>query len=253
MKRHLFSLSVLAACLLAGSAVAATNTFVFQNLNLTIPDGDPLGVVDSRILEIPEPYVRSLTVSLDISGVEGDGWVGDLYVSLQHGSGVSVLLNRVGVHAGDAFGSPASAIQIQLATGNTGDIHSYDALLAPGEPYPATITGAFQADGRLVDPLAVDLTSPRTAGLDAFQGLPVGGSWSLFLSDVVSGSVMRLNSWSLTVESSAQPIPESSTWGAIALTLAGVGTALWRGIRRRSDASADASAPTPRGPSNRES
>jgi hypothetical protein len=219
--------SLVLAAVVSTAGRAATNTFVFQNLALAIPDGDPLGVVDNRILEIPEPYVRSLTVSLDLGSVEGSGWVGDLFVSLQHGSGYSVLLNRIGTRAGDAFGAASSAAQIQFSTGATTDIHALDALLSPGEPYPATITGAFQADGRLVDPLSVDVTSPRLAGLESFQGVGTGGTWTLFLSDVVSGNAMRLNSWSLTVESSTQAIPEPSTWGAVGF-LAAIAGHLYR-------------------------
>ena len=58
-----------------------------------VPDGNSTGWSDTRNLSgIAQNSILDLNVTLQLSG----GWNGDLYAYLTHGTGFSVLLNRVG-------------------------------------------------------------------------------------------------------------------------------------------------------------
>ena len=74
-------------------------------------------------------WSRRLTGSvLQLSG----GYNGDLYANVQHGSGMSVLLNRVGVTDGEPFGYDDSGMNVTFADSAAADIHYYQAAASPG-------------------------------------------------------------------------------------------------------------------------
>ena len=87
----LIVLALLAASLHEAKAVIM-ETYNFTGVNKTITDNNPFGVTDERTISgsaIDE--IGQVNVFLNISG----GFNGDLYVTLNHSSGYSVLLNRV--------------------------------------------------------------------------------------------------------------------------------------------------------------
>jgi subtilisin-like proprotein convertase family protein len=172
-----------------------------------IPDGDAGGWSDTRTVSTSYSSIESVSVTLNISG----GYNGDLYVYLAHGSGFSVLLNRVGRTAGDGFGYGDAGFTITLSdlAGVTTDIHSY------GGNGGAPLTGTFQSDGRFVDPLAVLNTDPRNNRLDQFNDLNPNGEWSLFIADMSGGDQSTLVSWQLDITA----VPEPTT---VALGIFGV-------------------------------
>ncbi len=177
--------------------------------NLAIPDGNANGIQDIR--SIAQSFeIGSVAINLNISGIGGDGFNGDLYVYLRHNTGFSVLLNRSGKTASDASGYGDNGFQIRLQDGvSNGDIHSYQMALTPvpGDP----VTGTWQPDARNVDPSIVTELSSRSAFLSNFSHLDAQGNWTLFLADMDGGSGHRLDSWGLEF----MPVPEPAEWGAM--------------------------------------
>ena len=64
-----------------------------------VPDGNPLGWSDTRNLSgITTTTLTDVNVSLSLSG----GYNGDLFVYLQHDSGIAILLNPPRSHTGSS-------------------------------------------------------------------------------------------------------------------------------------------------------
>lgn len=121
----------------------------------------------------------------------------DLYAYLVHGSGFSVLLNRVGRTAGDGFGSGDAGMNVTLDdSAANGDIHLYGAGNIRGG-------AAWAADGRNVNPLNTLDTDGRSSLLNTFNGLNPNGQWTLFIADLSGGDVSTLTSWGLNIEASS--------------------------------------------------
>ena len=198
---------------------AAAETFAFTNLNTVIPDGLRTGVFDTRSIAMDAAQVTGMRVTLDITG----NFNGDLYVYLQHGDYLSVLLNRPGRTESNPDGYDDSGFRITLWDGATADIHNYQEQSTPAAHTP--LTGLWQPDGRNVDPGTVRDTDARNAGLGGFIGQNPTGDWKLFLADMSLGGTNMLNGWQLEIA----PEPGS---GAIALV--GVGVAVIALRRRRS-------------------
>lgn len=177
-------------------------------VGLPIPDNNASGLAVTVPFSSTEVFqITDLEVSLDISG----GFNGDYYAYLTHDSGFSVLLNRVGRDAGNAFGYPDSGLDVLLdhSAGN-GDIHTYQSVLNPGG---GVLTGTWAPDARTQDPSFVLDTSPRSAFLSSFNGLDPNGDWTLFIADLDPGSYGTLQSWGLNVTG----VPEPSTLGLLLL------------------------------------
>jgi autotransporter-associated beta strand protein len=178
----------------------------FSNLNLTIPDNDPSGIVHVQTISGSPPgsVVLDVNVTLRLSGVAARN--GDLYATLDHLSGYSILLNRVGRTTNNpaGYGDPGFAVNLD-DEGANGDIHVYRARLfgnheTPlGEALSSAWSGGWAPDGRNVDPDFVLAESPRRGSLSSMKGLPVDGRWRLFLADVAEGGISELTEWSLEI------------------------------------------------------
>lgn len=170
---------------------------------IDIPDAGE--IVDLRNVGISGSHITDVSVSLDIVGIGADGgFNGDLYAALSHGSGFSVLLNRVGKLTGTGFGYGDDGIHVTLsdtATPNHGDIHNYRQILTGQHSTPVNggPAGTWQPDGRLATPDVVLGSTARTATLSALNGLDPGGNWTLLLSDNSAGATSRLTQWNLTI------------------------------------------------------
>ena len=210
--RHL----LLSLCLLLTPIVAhAVTVMDTTTLSTLIPDNDAVGVSDTLDISNSEALeIVSVQVDLEISG----GWNGDLYVYLQHGDNLAVLLNRVGRTNSNPDGFGSSGMQVSLLDSALDDIHT-------SLPDTGTPTGTYQPDGRSTDPLLVLDTDPRDAMLSVFNGMDANGEWTLFLADQSAGDESTIVSWTLTIEA----VPEPS---AAMLAALGAVTMLMRRSRR---------------------
>jgi subtilisin-like proprotein convertase family protein len=198
------------------AAASAQSNYNFTFLvNAAVPDGNASGLALEQNLTGMSGIIANLTVSLDISG----GYNGDLYAYLRGPSGAfDVLLNRVGVTGGDAFGYSDTGFKLTFDDSTThNNIHfyqnlSYD-LNGSGQ-----VTGTWSSDGRAIDPQSdpsvFDATQP-TLSLGSFDGTDPNGKWTLLLSDLSVGEQSTLVSWQVHIET----VPEPSTCALLGIGL----------------------------------
>jgi len=216
---------LIATCL---PAVEGQTPILFE-VNQAIPDGDLVGIVDTReVSGLPDVSMVAVEVQLTLSGLGDDGFLGDLYISLWHDGQLVVLLNRLGRTAINPFGYSDSAnVSITLSATAAGDIHLYrEALGDPDTPLTGSLLGVWQPDGRATDPLNVVDTDPRTAGLSFSQSVLPNGKWALHVIDTSAGGEAQLVSWGVTITSVPEPAMVSAVLAICLL--------VWRLIRTRS-------------------
>lgn len=216
----LFKTLLVAGALTASDAARAqlfTNTLSYT-VNQPIPDNDLTGFSDTRTVVSQIFSITDVRVTLNISG----GFNGDYYAYLTHGSGFSVLLNRVGRTISSDLGYPDSGFNVVLDDAAANDIHTYRLT---SNPNGGPITGTWQPDGRNIHPTNSFDTTIRTAGLGNLDGLDANGDWTLFLADVSAASTATLNSWGIEIVG----VPEPTTWAL--LGMGGVG--LWLQFKRK--------------------
>jgi subtilisin-like proprotein convertase family protein len=199
---------------LVGSASAAI-TLASWNTGFTaggvVPDGNPVGWFDTRTLSgITTTSITDVNVQLSITG----DWNGDLYVYVQHLSGISILLNRTGRTSGDPFGTSSAGFDVVFEdTGANGDSHlnfTGAAILSGGK---------WQPDGRHVSPSAVLDSDSRTHFLSGFNGMDPNGTWTLFVADMSAGGTPPVvTQWGLEI-ASISAIPEPAQTLGIGLLL----------------------------------
>jgi subtilisin-like proprotein convertase family protein len=200
--------------------------FDFSGVNTAIPDGDPTGLANVQsISSAPNLLVSGLTVNLNITGTGLGGFNGDLYATLQHDSGFTVLLNRPGRRTGSSSGYSDSGMNLTFDDGATRDVHNYrfelngnnsTALVGP-------LTGTWSPDARTTDPASVLDSSQRNAFLSSFNGTTVNGTWTLFVTDLSSGATQQINGWGMDIAA----VPEPASY-AVVTGIALTAFALWR-------------------------
>ena len=182
------------------SVFGITENYSFSSLALSIPDGNPSGLANNQpISSSAITNIQAVEVSLDISGT----YNGDIYAYLAHDLGFSVLLNRSGRTAGDAFGYDDDGFNVTFSDSAANDIHTYQDQLIPSAGSP--LTGTWIPDGRNVDPDLVLDTDAQTSLLSSFIGGNANGDWDLFVADLSSGELHTLNSWSLQITGVPEP------------------------------------------------
>jgi subtilisin-like proprotein convertase family protein len=223
-----------ALCCLAGglsAQIVTPETFSFNNVNQNVPDANEAGISDSRTIDSAIDSIGDLNVTLNLAGRGGGAFNGDLYVTLTHNSGYSVLLNRPGRRSGSTVGYGDNGLDVTFddAAAN-GDIHTYRLTLNGSNTTPLNtppLTGIWSPDGRGIDPDLVLNTDPRDQLLGSFSGLNADGVWTLFVADLETGGAARLVSWGLAIT----PVPEPGQYAAIA-ALGLFGFAAWSRCRR---------------------
>jgi hypothetical protein len=206
---------ILACCLAFPSALHAQLAYSFGSINQAIPDGITSGLVNVQQINDASGWtVTDLNVTLNVSGTGAGGFNGDLYVTLQHETGYAVLLNRVGARTGATYGYGDSGLNVTFDESATDDVHLYRLALKGNHTTPlgGPLTGPWQSDGRTSDPSAVLATDPQTATLASFDGLPVNGTWTLFLTDLSAGATHQLDSWSMAISA----VPEPGSYALLA-------------------------------------
>ncbi len=188
-----------------------------------IPDYDLTGWQDTRTVNnwVGPWSITDVKVTLTIA----DGYNGDLYASLLHDTGFSVLLNRVGRSSTDGYGSDRPGFfGLELSSSAVTDVHLSGDGTTP-------LTGSWQPDGRELDPLGPAAgfdSAARTALLSSFDNLNPNGTWTLFIADVSPNSMSQMTKWSLGITAVPEP--------AVGLVLSGSGLVAglgWLALRRR--------------------
>jgi hypothetical protein len=208
------------------TALTATAAIVTENYSYTvgsptgnIPDTGLTAIFSQTISGSQIETLTSVRVGLHLTGTAtGEGWAGDLYVALNRdlGSRTAILLNQVGVTAGNAAGHGYDGWNITLRDDAAADIHGV--TLSSG-----VLTGTHQPDGRLSP-----TDTARDAQLAVFNGMTGNGTWYLNLADLSRGGTMVLNSWSLElVGNEFTAVPEPGAWATLGGGLL-VGFAVWR-------------------------
>jgi subtilisin-like proprotein convertase family protein/Cu/Zn superoxide dismutase len=172
-------------------------------VNRAVPDASFTGASDTRSISAAIHSVTNLKVRLKISGT----YNGDLFCYLTHGSGYSVLLNRVGRRADSAFGYGDPGLDVTFEDGATNDVHDYR-LTATGNhsiPLGTNLMGTWVADGRTNRPTEVLDTDARPALLSSFNGVDPNGDWTVFVADVGAGDSHTLVSWGLEISGTEEP------------------------------------------------
>ena len=179
----------------------------FTDLNLLIPDNNPSGV--ALVQTLSGNPAGSLIVDVNVRlKLRGDGARnGDLFATLEHQSGYTVLLNRVGRSEQRPFGYQDPGLNILLDDeAEHGDVHRYRARLFGNDETPvgqaldSFWAGGWAADGRNIDPADSYDIVPRRATLSSMKGLSVDGRWRLYIADVAPGGISELVEWSLDIE-----------------------------------------------------
>jgi hypothetical protein len=199
---------LLIALLTLPTSLHAQLIYAYNGINAAIPDGVATGLVNiQQISDAPGMFVTDLNVTLDISGTGLGGFNGDLYVTLQHDSGYSVLLNRVGARTGVPYGYGDSGLAVTLDDAAPGDIHVYRQVINGNNTTPlgGSLTGTWKPDARTADPASVLDSSPQTATLASFNGVSVNGTWTLFVTDLSTGATQQLDSWGLQITAVPEP------------------------------------------------
>jgi subtilisin-like proprotein convertase family protein len=189
-------------------------TLLYQSgtitVNTAIPDGNPVGVTSTHTIDSTPTEgltrdaiasISSVVVRLNVSG----GYNGDLYAYLTSDAGFAILLNRVGLDSGNAFGYSDAGFQATFAEGGS-DIHNYQSglyTLSGGQ-----LTGTWSPDGRAIDPFSSGGAfsgASRTATFGSFNGNAATGNWTLFIADLGGGEQATLQSWELEITGVPEP------------------------------------------------
>jgi len=210
------SLTAVAVVIWTAAACAQGSYSVTSVVNQTIPDANPSGLTLSANLSGASGPISDISLSLTISSASGStAYNGDLFAYLAGpNGGYSVLLNRVGVGTGNAFGYNNAGMDVTFSLEAASNIHSYQTA-GPSFNGQGQLTGSWLADGRTVDPqsapAAFDAGGP--AGLDSFIGANPNGTWILFLNDNAGGNTAQVDKWTLNVTT----VPEPSSWALMAI------------------------------------
>lgn len=178
-----------------------------------VPDGNTTGWFNTQTLSgYSGEAISEISVSLNIQG----GYTGDLYAFLSYGDSSIVLLNRLGRTSTDRngdFGYSDPGLNVILSSSAAYDVHFYQ----QGGPSfdGGRLIGAWQPDGRNIDPLALSASFDSATRLDMlskFLGRDPNGTWTLFVADMATGGGSpTVLSWGLKLNSPESVVPEPST------------------------------------------
>jgi len=207
MKKILISAAVILAftTVPVPAQVITTNNYSLSP-NAGIPDGSPVGFLEQFGVSGFAGSITNVTIHMDITG----GFNGDLYAYLVNPLGqLTVLLNRVGVRAGNQFGYSDSGMNITLDGLATNNIHNY----ASGGLGSYSLSGTtWAADGRNIDPQSLGTvfdSATASDNLSLYQNTAPNGVWTFFIADLsAGGGTATLNNVILSI----MTVPEPQPW-----------------------------------------
>jgi len=188
-----------------------------QGSLMTIPEASTLqpGSVSQSLTLFGGGPITSFN-SFDIVGLN-QNYLGGLTATLTH-NGVSVnLFDRVN-------SDPSNDNQGAAASFNGSNYYFTDT----GTDLPTAAAAAEPQPGSLADPKALvgGIANPYKSlnSLSAFDGLGVGGIWTLTIKDSDQGDIGSFLGFSFNATATPPAVPEASTWlgmsvGVLALTL----------------------------------
>lgn len=178
------TLVLFGAFTIAGSAAFAQHVeFPSGALGLAIPDrpttgcdGTDPGPALTHSIVVPDAgTVTDVDVYLDITHT----WIGDLTIILDNGTVTDTLVAKPGVIG------PAGCGSLEDNFDNFVDDEGTDGTIEDDFPYtPGGRYTSYMEDG----------------GMDAFDGQPTSGTWTLSIYDSGGGDTGTLNSWSLWLD-----------------------------------------------------
>jgi len=212
------------------------NIIVTPVNHLPVPTNAGLDAVANQPVSFPaaklatDPDGDALTFTVDPSSASGGtvSLTSGTVTYTPHGSGYTVLLNRVGVgsstpgSSADGYGDAGASIT--LSSAGAANIHFYQnnsPTYSGGQ-----LIGTWQPDGRAIlpnsAPTAFDAApTPGTADFTTFNNLDPNGTWTLFISDLSALNVSTLNSLRVDVTAVPEPVNAASgLFGIACLSLA---------------------------------
>jgi hypothetical protein len=192
-------LSAQAALFYEGTGVG-TGTSLGGVANPTIVDGSGIGVYNSMDLSSAGlgHSLVDIKVTLNISG----GANSDLYGYLSYNGTMVVLLNRIGISSGNAFGNSDAGFNVTLDS-SSANIHNTAGGIAGS---------TYSADGQNISPYSsagsFNVNGSSSITLDnTFGGMDPNGTWTLYFADVVHGDGdATINGWSLDITAVPEPV-----------------------------------------------
>jgi hypothetical protein len=218
-----------AAIFYQGTVAGGGTSSGVGTLNSTITDGTPIGTMNQIAVSgvtLGVGQTADIQVTLNVSG----GVNSDLYAYLSYNGSSVVLLNRIGVSSGNAFGDSGSGLNnVVLSGAGSANIHT----LTGG----SAVSGTYKPDGNNISPLGSASSFSAGGGsqtLDAsFGNMSPNGTWTLYFADVVTGGGNEtLNGWSLNI--TAVPEPVNVALIVFGVCVAGGGIVRYIFARRRS-------------------
>ena len=180
---------------LAGAVSALQRT---TSTPTVIPDYNGAGINQTMtIAGLTAGTNYQLNLGIDVSVLDA-GFLGGLKIYLQHtlvSGGVTmvdqtrILLDRVGVAAGDTVGSLATGLNVIMSDSGAFNIQSSDTPAHEETP----LTGTWQP-ASLLGGSSFGLSTMGTKSDGSFNW---NGDWALVVADLANGGTMRLDSWSM--------------------------------------------------------
>lgn len=149
------------------------HTYASGTVNLAIPDGGGAGNPAVHTINVPDSFVVG---DVNVRNLITHTWVGDVSVTLQHGTTTVTLIDRPG-YSGSGYGCSAD---------------NFNNAVLDDEG-----TGAIESQ------CVANLTSPPNytpnAALSAFDGQNSSGSWTIRVYDSATSDTGTLNSWAVII------------------------------------------------------
>ena len=197
----------LVSCLFAGFA-HATAVSVTTSPNLAIPDAVPAGITSTANLLDPGT-INSINVSVALTHT----WIGDLRVTLTHGSNTVTLMNKPGATSPTGAGDSSNLIATSPLNFSAGGLATAFTIGAGCSGTETVGAGAG----------CLNLSFMPDSPFTSFIGDIAAGAWVLTVVDTASLDIGTLANWTLNLDvSTDNPVPVPATLALVGLGAVGL-------------------------------